>query len=191
MERRENQRVMLTKRMLLDALVDMLENKEIGEISVTELCRHAGVNRTTFYKHYSTPNDILTELAQRHVNGLAEVYRTRTGSVVDQIEAGCAYLYRNADAVCLLMRSRMDEIIPKAVFQELIQLIPVQPVFSANLDAVECTLVLTYIANGCYFLIRKWLMEDVQKTPREIAQLIFQLSTRGWLPAVFNENKKV
>lgn len=43
------------------ALFRLLERKEFGEISITELCIEADVNRSTFYAHYSNTYELLRE----------------------------------------------------------------------------------------------------------------------------------
>lgn len=59
---KENQRVMLTKRLLKESLLSLLKEKRIEKISISELCKEAGINRSTFYKHYDTQYDLLYEL---------------------------------------------------------------------------------------------------------------------------------
>lgn len=49
---KDDQRVTLTKRLLQEGLLRLLETKEIDKINVTELCRESGINRATFYRHY-------------------------------------------------------------------------------------------------------------------------------------------
>lgn len=44
-----------------EALLLILENKEYEFISVKEVCAKAGVNRSTFYLHYETMDDLLNE----------------------------------------------------------------------------------------------------------------------------------
>lgn len=44
-----------------EALLLLLENKDYDRITVKELCEKAGVNRTTFYLHYESMNDLLEE----------------------------------------------------------------------------------------------------------------------------------
>ena len=46
MEKR-NQRVVLTKQMIHTAFLRLLQNKSIRNISISELCDAAGINRTT------------------------------------------------------------------------------------------------------------------------------------------------
>ena len=54
---KENQRMVVTKRMLKEWLLRPLDN-----IHVNELCRESGINRATFYRHYETPQDVLVSL---------------------------------------------------------------------------------------------------------------------------------
>lgn len=44
-----------------EALIGLLEKKSYEFISIKELCGKAGVNRSTFYLHYETMDDLLSE----------------------------------------------------------------------------------------------------------------------------------
>ena len=44
------------------ALIAMLETMPIDEISATMLCQQAEVNRATFYYHYNSIQDVLTDI---------------------------------------------------------------------------------------------------------------------------------
>ena len=44
-----------------EALLLLLEQKEYDSITVKEICKKAGVNRSTFYLHYESMNDLLEE----------------------------------------------------------------------------------------------------------------------------------
>ena len=48
--------------LLMDqALIELLNKKDFEYITIKEICEKAGVNRTTFYLHYETINDLLSE----------------------------------------------------------------------------------------------------------------------------------
>ena len=52
--------------LLMDqALVELLKEKDFEYITVKEICQKAGVNRSTFYLHYETIADILSEVLDR------------------------------------------------------------------------------------------------------------------------------
>ena len=44
-----------------EALIRLLEVKDYEYITIKEICEKAGVNRSTFYLHYETVNDLLSE----------------------------------------------------------------------------------------------------------------------------------
>ena len=44
-----------------EALIALLEEKDLEYITVKEICRRAGVNRSTFYLHYETIADLTDE----------------------------------------------------------------------------------------------------------------------------------
>ena len=46
------------------ALITLLENKEFPEITIMDICKEAGVNRSTFYAHYENTYDLLRETYQ-------------------------------------------------------------------------------------------------------------------------------
>lgn len=55
----ENQRVRRTRKLLWEALLALLNERRFEEISVTDICEQAMVNRTTFYKHFESKHDLL------------------------------------------------------------------------------------------------------------------------------------
>lgn len=54
-------RVIKTKRALHEALVELLKNRRLEQVTISELCRVANVNRGTFYLHYARVEDVFEE----------------------------------------------------------------------------------------------------------------------------------
>lgn len=50
-----------TASLMDEALLCLLEKKDFEYITVKEICKKAGVNRSTFYLHYENVNDLLAE----------------------------------------------------------------------------------------------------------------------------------
>ena len=61
-------RVRYTKMVLQQALLKVLKNKRIDQVTIKEVCDEAQVNRGTFYLHYATPNDLLMEIEQQFID---------------------------------------------------------------------------------------------------------------------------
>ena len=47
-----------------EALISLLEKKDLEFITVKEICETAGVNRSTFYLHYETITDLMNETVE-------------------------------------------------------------------------------------------------------------------------------
>lgn len=63
-ERMEDRRIKRTKRFLSMALVELLAEKPVNEITVKELTERSDVNRATFYRHYRDIYDMLRQMEQ-------------------------------------------------------------------------------------------------------------------------------
>lgn len=65
-----NRRVAFTRNALQEAMIDLAAKKPLAAITVTDICRQADINRSTFYLHYqdisallrATENRLLDEL---------------------------------------------------------------------------------------------------------------------------------
>lgn len=69
----ENMRV---KESISTALLDLLDEKSISEISVSEIISRAGVARASFYRNYATKENVITtligDILERYREGLSE-----------------------------------------------------------------------------------------------------------------------
>ena len=63
------------------ALITLLKKKPLDYITVSEICKVAGVNRSTFYLHYETVGDLLSETARYLLNDFLSYYSTDTRSI--------------------------------------------------------------------------------------------------------------
>lgn len=63
----ENRRTQLTKRIIKEALIDLLKKEALVKITVSELCEEADINRSTFYSHYANVFEVVEEMEEEYV----------------------------------------------------------------------------------------------------------------------------
>lgn len=61
----------LAKECIVDALLKLIQDKSLSSISVSELCKKAGVSRMTFYRNYQSIEDIFV----RHLSEIFDSYK--------------------------------------------------------------------------------------------------------------------
>lgn len=60
-EKKKDLRVVKTYRVLYDALLELLEDNSFEEIKVSDICKKALINRSTFYSHYNDKYELLVD----------------------------------------------------------------------------------------------------------------------------------
>ncbi len=65
------------------ALISLLEKKDYAYISVSDVCKEAKVNRSTFYLHYQNVGDLLDEVISQSLDSFYENFDSSIYSSVD------------------------------------------------------------------------------------------------------------
>ncbi len=74
-----------TALLINQALVELLNKKSFEFITVKELCEKAGVNRSTFYLHYDTMNDLLEECLENINKQFIECFNDNSSNVIKNL----------------------------------------------------------------------------------------------------------
>lgn len=67
-------RIVKSKEALHQAFFELLINHAFEEMTITTICKQAKVNRGTFYRHYETKEDLLTEITTMISNDIVHAY---------------------------------------------------------------------------------------------------------------------
>ena len=68
-------RNLYVKEHITESLLRLLEQKEISDISISELCDDAGIGRASFYRNFDSKEDIL----RAHINQLFDGWKSEWG----------------------------------------------------------------------------------------------------------------
>jgi AcrR family transcriptional regulator len=71
-----DRRILKTERSLEEALLKLMRGKSIDQITTTELCREAGINRNTFYAHYPNPMNLLQRIEDEFIRIIIDLIDT-------------------------------------------------------------------------------------------------------------------
>ena len=176
---RENQRIAVTKRMPKESMLRLLKEKELDKINVTELCRDAGVNRATFYRHYEIPRDVLIEIEKdlyydlRQCVGLPQ----KQEDIRVTIEKMCNYMENNVELLRIIIKSSTDTdfvLFINGIYEEIWNEIGNVGVLK-KLNSEDVQLLALYCAGGSYFVLRQWLLGNIHKSSKQMADYVYEL----------------
>ena len=174
-----NQRVMLTKHLVYEALLKMLKTQNINKISIRELCQIAEINRTTFYNHYGSQYDVLNEIADNYIqstsftiiNDIAE-----GKSINECLTKALQYTKDNLEFAKLILDSNNYDLLShiKVLLPQFDSMIIKH--LPKNLDLDKKKAIASYVQYGSVRIIKEWILSDCLTSPEEEAKLIIYIS---------------
>ena len=66
-------RVQRTMKKITQALIVLLKEKNLGEITVKEIITKAKISRGTFYLHYQDKNDLIQKLKNNYLHQIKSI----------------------------------------------------------------------------------------------------------------------
>ena len=171
----ENQRVRLSKQLLRQSLIDLLNDKSIHKISVREICDRAQVNRSTFYKYYGSQYDLFKEMEDEvleHVDRHLSVKPTTVAGDLSQITELIAFVEDNAPLSRILINHNIDPTFPDALMNLPCLRQWIDNHFRAVYSKAEMEYVYALVVSGGYSIIKMWINKDDREPPELIAALV-------------------
>lgn len=174
--KKENRRTQMTKKILKNSLLELLEQQDIQKISIRSLCELADLNRSTFYKYYGSQYDLLKEMENDLLNQIEMVVsKDATISVNDnRLESILKFMKDNLKLSKILINSNADVNFQKQVLG--------LPSIMERLQSLkneygehESSYAQTLILYGGYHIVMQWLGNDCKESPHEMAGIIEHL----------------
>ncbi len=75
-----------TAKKMNDALLFLLEKKDYSYITISDICKKANVNRSTFYLHYENIGDLFEEVVEKSSKSFFEHFKDTQGIQQGEIE---------------------------------------------------------------------------------------------------------
>lgn len=181
MNKKENQRIRLTKKIFRNSLISLLQKKSIHQISVTELCSVSEINRSTFYKYYSNVRDILTEIEEETLKQgqkcMQEIEVSGINSAIQPLYRLLCYVKENKGLYQLILSNSADDNFLSFMIQDTIDFLKYKSQNILPDNNIFSDYIFQYIMSGCIHVIQSWINGSMIESPEEIAQLIYNAST--------------
>lgn len=190
-ERSEDRRVLRTKRVIRDALTELMEEKGFEGVTVRDLTEKAGINRGTFYLHYQDKYDLLEQSEAEIINGIQilitefkpieAVRYTSEDEPFPIILKLFEYFQENAGFMKVLLgpkgdaafQVKMVEIIKKTFFKKLAEEIKIEEML------VPLDFFISYVSSAHLGVIQHWLQSGMEKSPREMTLILAKMTFLG------------
>lgn len=177
-KKRADRRIRRTENNLKQALLTLLQTKNINEISIRELSDLADINRGTFYLHYRDPYDLLRQLSEQFLSELQ--YLIEDSSNLDTYDTLCRvyhFILANHELLHILLGINGDLLFQNSLEKILIKNILEQEMqASPPPDYRTLEYYTTFLVSGWVAIIRNWLDNGMKESPEEIALMTIHIT---------------
>lgn len=167
---RTDLRVIKTKESLHESLLELIKEKPLVSITVTELCQKAKVNRGTFYFHYEKVEDVYEEYFKEIMNDFAnsylEPYRKVSILKVSELNPKTIRIFHHIEKYKSFYRIVFSKKAPLTyyylLFEEISKLLRND---LHNIKDIDNELLIAYQTNAILGMIIAWFNEDFRHDP--------------------------
>lgn len=180
MPEKTNQRILLTKKLLKNSLLELLQTESIQKVSIKQICQGAQINRSTFYKYYGSQFDLLREIEQDTVEQIVSILQLHLDQQTNAqgaMLAVCRYLVQHFDFLRPLVSNDSDFVQVLWAHPTIRALIraSITPAWDPALEEY----ILDYVAAGSARVVQLWMNRESRESPEQIASLLVQLILAG------------
>lgn len=178
-----DRRTKYTQQIISNTLIDLLEEKELNKITVSEICEIADVNRATFYRYYLDVYDLLEKIQTNFTNELITSYTQENiteYTVSNFAKALLRIFVENKKLVKILFNNKtttnfLDDVL-EVVYQTCKDKWE-QDLPGISQEDIEYASI--FLFNGALGVINFWIKNDFDKDVEEISHIIEQLAYFG------------
>ena len=163
-----NKRKKDSKEKIEKVFLTLIQTKDINEITVTDICKNANLNRTTFYSNYIDIYDLADKIKEKLENDITLLYK-------DDDEK-----YSEGNFLKLFQHIKENQIFYKTYFKlnfdltKEVQFIDEEEVYKYLGSSKNIEYHIAFFKAGLNAIIKKWLDDGCDKAPEEIEEILKQ-----------------
>lgn len=179
-----DRRVRKTRTQLRQGLTQLMEQKNINEITVKELTELVDMNRSTFYAHYRDIYDLLESLEREMFESFSYAIQNTDNIINTRLYPLLLIVYEflaEYSDMCMILLGkngdmafvdRLESLVKEKCLKDWMQI-------HKNEMIDEFEFCYAYTVAGCIGLCKHWLSTNMDLSPRRMAELTERIITYG------------
>ena len=147
------------------ALLLLMERKRYADITIGEITAKAGVNRSTYYRHFSSKESIL----QAYLDSVMEEYQTRfrarnSGAFGLYLKTMFEVFYQKRETLLMIHRAGLSHLLLPVLMER----------FHFDRLSEEEQFRVAYHIGGIHSSLLLWFEHGMRETPEEMTRIALQ-----------------
>lgn len=184
MNTKNNKRYKAGSEKIETAFLSLLYNLKYEDISISDICKKAEINRSTFYSHYSDINDLIIKIENKFASSLSAIFDFGLKMDNNAFLEMFNFVKKNKYFYKTFLNIPYTTIAEKNTQNNILNNIK-----DSNFNMSGSDLDLYYRANffgaGIKEICKIWLDRDCKESPEQMARLLKQEYSNRTLPDTF------
>lgn len=161
-----------SKSLIVKSLIELMDKKPYSEITLKEIAENADLTRQTVYRNFAKKEAILEYYVDGFYNDFINTISAKSDiTLYDLLITYFEYWYKN--------REFLKKLVDNNVYQILLDL---HLKYLNSMATDENFKDLTFVSNnsyfnhfsagGLWFALKRWVEDDIEKTPKEMTDII-------------------
>ena len=166
-------RIVKSKESLMSALISLMGKKKLEDLTISEICQEADVNRNTFYSHYSSVRELFEEMNGKYMEALfasAKVFDEPNDSTIKNLVNVLDKMKEKGNLTKIIFSESNSIKHLNTLLQILFPTSIIDNLKIENLSLDECH---AFLIGGITSLILRWIENDFQESPKNFGRKIF------------------
>ena len=195
MNKPNNKRSKESQEFIIEAFSLLLQNKEYDKISVSDVCKKAGVNRSTFYAHYTDIYDLMKSIESNLSDSMNEIFikyasgiETQSQLFLDLFNFVKEYKYFYIAYLSGHITSTSFDFVNREPFRSTIEK---ESLSRGYISSAGVNYHIAFFATGVSEIFRIWLINGCKESPEEMAEILkkeyrLEDSALGCMPHLYS-----
>lgn len=185
--KKEDLRTKRTRKMILEAFINLVEEKGYEHVTVSDIANQAMINRATFYAHFKDKQDvydyIFKEAVEQFMMVLAPVHLGKTNQLqLHTIEQIITHIFEKIQANRVFFKTVLNAHGNEQLRKQISQIL--RSTYANIFDQVEIRekdfivpidFIIEYMSATFMASLHWWINQEISFSPKQMAQLIIKL----------------
>jgi AcrR family transcriptional regulator len=172
-----NRRTLYSKKVIIDAFLLLLQEKNLNKITVTDICKKADINRGTFYSYYNDPFDLMRSIEEEMIEKMMSTINiSGDESLQNMLNEIFNLILENKEFCKILFNEKNGSHVLNTILKSTyVRTIEEQKKRFPNANETQLEYYYTYTTGGTIEIIRKWINDDMKIPTGEVIRILESL----------------
>ncbi len=154
---------------IAQALLILMKDKPYSAISIGEIAQKAGVNRSSYYRHFETREDIIRFYLSSLMDEAMEQYKKEKDQAFSHyLQCIFTVMYAHKEELLLLHKNGLSNFLHEGLERYF-------GTFAPKRAAAKDQYLFAYRSGGIYSSLILWIDRGMKETPQELTEIALSL----------------